>query len=263
MCPVAQHVHGHVSIFVDGSSDEKKPSTAAWTMAAIAKDRAETISFLGVQTGKLLTAVGVHLDVRKLSSTSPEMAAIVWALLWIGRQQPSLAESYTIELDPASAIQIAKGAAQSEAHPELGILLRVLTQEVHATYGMSFKHVPSHQAHPWDELVDGLAKRERVASDVHDPDWASDLTPAVGDAWSRLSHEEGDRHAYPSVACEEGQLSLVTPDGAHETIDPADSLPADALRGRSEPPPAVIGDAPLAVASFNATSMVENPKRAH
>eukprot|EP00959_Pyramimonas_sp_CCMP1952_P422709 8855108-Pyramimonas_sp.AAC.1 len=87
----------------------------------------------------------------------------------------------------------------------------MLTQEVHAKHGVRFKHVPPRQAHPWNELVGGLAKRGRVASDVHDPGWASDLTPAIGDVWSRLSREEEDRHAYPSVACEEGQLSFVTP----------------------------------------------------
>ncbi|CAK0821416.1 unnamed protein product [Prorocentrum cordatum] len=174
ICPVAQRARGHVSIFVDGSFDEKKLSPAAWAMAAIAK-------------------------------------------------QPSLAESYTIESDSASAIQIAKGAAQSEAHPKLGTLLRVLTREAQAKRGFSFKRVPSHEAHPWNELVDGLAKREHVASELRDPDWASRLAPC-------------------------GRT--------HETTDPEDFLPADALGGGFEPPPALIGDAPLTVASFNATSKV-------
>ncbi|CAK0874246.1 unnamed protein product [Prorocentrum cordatum] len=40
MCPTSEHVAGQISIFVDGSFDEQDPSTAAWAMAVVAKDRA-------------------------------------------------------------------------------------------------------------------------------------------------------------------------------------------------------------------------------
>eukprot|EP00959_Pyramimonas_sp_CCMP1952_P409543 8582672-Pyramimonas_sp.AAC.1 len=102
-------------------------------------------------------------------------------------------------------MQIAEGSAQSTAHPEFGTLLRHLVVDLRARYDLTFRPVPSHKAHPWNELVDGLSKRRRTDSESRDPDWAMLLTPAVGDAWSWVTELEADRIAYPEITEHGGQ----------------------------------------------------------
>ncbi|CAK0838321.1 unnamed protein product [Prorocentrum cordatum] len=183
MCPTSEHVAGQISIFVDGSFDEQDPATAAWAMAVVAKDRAGAFSFLGARTGK------------------------------------HEAEGFVIESDSVSAIQFAEGSAQSSAHPEFGAMLRHLVVDLRARYDLTFRHVPSHKAHPWNELVDGLSKRRRTDSEVRDPDWAKLLTPAVGDPWSWVTELEADRSACPEITEHDGQICFDTPDAQSRTID--------------------------------------------
>eukprot|EP00959_Pyramimonas_sp_CCMP1952_P433827 9084652-Pyramimonas_sp.AAC.1 len=93
------------------------------------------------------------------------MGGILWALLWIGLLGKHEAEGFVIESDSVSATQIAEGSAQSTAHPEFGTMLRHLVVDLRARYELTFRHVPSHKAHPWNELVDGLSKRRRTDSE--------------------------------------------------------------------------------------------------
>ncbi|OLQ02300.1 hypothetical protein AK812_SmicGene14861 [Symbiodinium microadriaticum] len=98
------------------------------------------------------------------TSSSPpalfaEQVALAGALLWIGQSAHFLStSSYTIYFDCQVAGYGANGLWQGQ--DEFTMKLRALDRYVQGITGqrISYEHVHSHRGHPWNELVDVVAK---------------------------------------------------------------------------------------------------------
>ena len=89
-----------------------------------------------------------------------EQIAVATALLWIGQSMHHLkAKEYTVFFHSQVAGWGANG--QWGASGELAAKIRTLEQYVQGMTGehLHFQHVHSHRGHPWNELVDVIAKR--------------------------------------------------------------------------------------------------------
>ena len=89
-------------------------------------------------------------------SNTMELAAILWALVWIIAHAPG--RDVTIEADSLFAANVTTGRWSEGRHVELGRLCSSCFLVVGQLAAVSFAHVRAHDGNSWNELADCLAK---------------------------------------------------------------------------------------------------------
>eukprot|EP00959_Pyramimonas_sp_CCMP1952_P171976 3593275-Pyramimonas_sp.AAC.1 len=84
--------------------------------------------------------------------------AIVQALMWLTATAET--QHTYIHTDCETAIDICNGTATSSADEHLSRFLKVLYDMVRTETHVTLVHVPSHGGMPWNELADGLSKKD-------------------------------------------------------------------------------------------------------
>ena len=155
------HEHRCLSLYVDGSA---KNDRAAWAFAALQSvPHSEHCELLGFSYGELRPRDddGHSIGENEPTALQAEQCAICWCLLWL------LQHIASEECPPSCAVYFdctAAGRGADGAHmgPQGSPLTAVARGIVHvfeaAGFLLSWHHVSSHQGHPWNELVDVLAK---------------------------------------------------------------------------------------------------------
>ena len=137
----------HLQLYVDGSA---KGGDAAWAVAVVLQD------FQGQQTHFVST-----LGEDDFNPLQAEQCAVCWGLLWFLQfipTGPKLA-SCTVMYDCQAAGGAASGETSGPRSSPLSDLARGIAQVIETWYGgLLWQHTPAHNAHPWNELVDVLAK---------------------------------------------------------------------------------------------------------
>ena len=102
-----------------------------------------------------------------------EHAAMIWALLWalrcsdwISQAVPGHPITFGFYYDATTTGMQAAGRWRTWQHKSWCTLMRALVhilQERHTPHALSWQHVKAHNDHPWNELVDRLAKSASLA----------------------------------------------------------------------------------------------------
>ena len=160
-------------LYVDGSYFSKK-GTSGYAVAVFIRC-AGLLALFGLFGDQILgSSAGLWSDDAP-PALYAEQVALATALLWIGQSMHYMrAQEYKILFD----CQVAGWGASGQWSGSGGFAdkVRALEQYVQGLSAnrLSFEHVHSHQGHPWNELVDVVAKRAAGAAAVlAKPPWAN------------------------------------------------------------------------------------------
>ena len=219
-----------MQLYVDGSA---KGQNAAWSVAIVFQNyKLSQTRFAGAFGDRLYVQAN---HPRTLGEDEPnalqaEQCAICWGLLWLMQflACDAQVESCTIMFDCQAAGFGASGLTAGPHTSPLSQIARGLTQVISERYGnLQWQHTPAHQCHPWNELVDVLAKTIIGVLPMpsielaRPPDLVAETARSVQWDWGWLS-VAADTDAFPRV--EHGRLlwdSAVRP----STIQPTAMVP--------------------------------------
>ena len=166
-------------IYTDGSSHsgnlrlapeliEERSMPDAWSFVVLGEqytDSGPVLTLLGWCAHQVRCSLDSpwHLGSRAVGSWVAEREALVWAFLWrigLNSNVPTIFRS-----DSAMTIGQAQGTLGSQQHDETFEILRGCHQLLEAALpsdGLRVEHVYGHNADPWNEFADHVAKREAV-----------------------------------------------------------------------------------------------------
>ena len=149
-----------VSVFTDGSAfpcpDPSVAPRLGWSAVFVGRG-ASGFGFLGVLSHTAAGSGGAVEGDPMGDSNTMELAAILWALVWVIAFAPGL--EVVIEADSLFASNVTTGRWGEGRHTDLGRLCSSFFLIARQLAAVSFAHVKAHDGNPWNELADCLAKR--------------------------------------------------------------------------------------------------------
>ena len=251
--PVACSAVDELFVYTDGSASppsESRSATRGW--AAVFVGRCGSgFHFLGALFHEMAGSGTVIQHDPVGDSNTMELAAILWALVWVVVTCPP--HSVCIVSDSLFAINATQALWGWGGHSDLAGLCAALLLVARGTSCVRFEHVRGHDCNPFNELADCLAKRASLGVSSALPEaLCSALVADSRMSWEWIhSLDPARRSAYPDLR--DGAFVFAE---ERSGVDPARLVPA----ARGEPEAADVL-ASLRFGSFNVCTLGEHVGR--
>jgi ribonuclease HI len=153
-CPCRSTSCDHIYVYTDGSLF-REGGAAAWAVVVTGHDQQGFID-MGQLYGDIDGSDDMELSVEAASSTTLELLASIWALIWIGTTRPGCMVS--LISDSLCALSTLGGSVLPASDKELGAVAHAMFQTVRSQVQLDLQHQKAHVGHPWNTLADNIAK---------------------------------------------------------------------------------------------------------
>ena len=142
------HIYPDGSFVPDSSERDSANSVSAWAFTALAEHLGSQFSCLGVCSDSLHNSGDLVSRLENISSTTLELLALCWSLIWIislGDALPSV--NFMVHSDSIVALGVAEFIFVSDAHPELQHVVNQLLSLVRSLRGCTLMQVVGYPRH--------------------------------------------------------------------------------------------------------------------
>ena len=200
-----------IFIYTDGSLPELTPHSSdtqasndqapAWSFTVCGIDEQGNFFRIGHSMQQLIHSGPIVNLVPVTYSTTPELVAILYALIWIASSGSSVRT--TIFSDSTVAIGHASQRTAPTASIQVVEYIVTLARRIQEVQGMQvdFTHVYAHTGHPWNEMADSMAKA--AATNSHQSQISPSLPKLLDNdhiCWSSTALGHSTCTSYPPVS---------------------------------------------------------------